>query len=358
MNSFILLPRIARVMSTISLILAATVLMTGTVEAKTLRVAYYIGDKHPLVTSGINLFMSEVKKADSSIDFRVFPAGQLGKPKDSIKTLQNGLADIALIVLPYHREELPITQVINLPWEADIWTLTNAFMRTTIDAGPIHDEWKKQGIVPLIAAANPPYEIHSGSKPLSSLAAVSGMKIRSPGGAYDDILSAAGVVSVAVPTPETFEAITRGTIDGTVYAFSNWNSMRLQEALKHTTVNLALPSPGGLTFSISRKTFDSLTPEQQALLIKIGRDVSIKAQAALLSENESALAEFKAKGLKTYEWSKENRAVLQEKLSSVRTNWIKNMDAADRPGTKAAGDFARQLKSAQGAPRDFPLRPH
>src|SRR5690606_24514729 len=83
--------------------------------AETLKVGYYIGESHPLVSHGINVFMEEVKAAtNGEIDFRVFPAGQLFKPRDAVQSLQTGIADIGLVVMPYHREEFPLSQVINV----------------------------------------------------------------------------------------------------------------------------------------------------------------------------------------------------------------------------------------------------
>lgn len=330
------------------------VIFCSPASAKTLRVSYYIGESHPLVSAGIGPFMEEIKKANIGLDFRVFPAGQLGKPGDSIKNLQNSLADIGLIVMTYHREEMPLSQVVNLPWEASAWANTNAFIQATSKPGAISDEWKQQGMVPLIVAANPPYEIHTANKPLPNLASASGIKLRSPGGSYDEVLQAVGASPVAIPTPEAYESISRGTVDGTVYAFSNWSSLRLGEILKHTTTNVQLPSPGGLTYAISRKTFDSLNTDQQKKLLEAGHAASIRAQRALLSENEKALETYKKNGLNTYDWPKEDLAVLAEKYAGIRNNWVKNVDASGRPGTATLEDFQKLIDSAKENPENLP----
>lgn len=332
-------------------------LVSTTVAAKTLRVAYYSGAKHPIIESGINVFMEEVRKADSSIDFKVFPAGQLGKPGDSIKGLQSGLADISQVVVTYHREELPLSDVISQPLEgANPWILSNAFLRATIEPGPIRDEWERNGLVALISVTNAPYEIHAPSKPLTGLESLSGMKIRSPGGSYDEIIKLLGAVPVSMPVPESFEALQRGTIDATIYSFSNWKGLRLQEVIKHTTTNVALPPASGLTFAISKKAFDSLTPKQQSIVLEAGRIASIKSQSAQLQQNQEALKEFVANGLKGYEWSKADLDVLNQRLADIRARWIKNMNDANRPGSKAAEDIARLAKTVRENPKEFPVR--
>jgi len=290
----------------------------------------------------------------ASLDFRVFPGGQLGRPGDSIRNLQNGLADIGLIVMSYHREEMPVSQVVNLPWELGAWENTHALLRAVGSPGPISEEWKQQEMVLLIATTNPPYEIHTGNRALPDLASASGIKLRSPGGSYDEVLQAVGANPVAIPTPETFDAISRGIVDGTVYAFSNWNSMRLSEILNHTTANVRLPSPGGLTYAISRKTFDSLNEAQQRALLEAGRTASIRAQRALLEENETALKTFKSEGLNTYEWPEQDLNTLKEKYTTIRNNWAKNVDASGRAGSETLETFNNMMKAAADNPEDFP----
>lgn len=338
-------------------IACAAMLASGTVLAKTLRVAYYSGANHPMIESGINVFMDEVRKADSSIDFKVFPAGQLGKPGDSVKGLQSGLADISQIVVTYHREELPLSNVINLPWDgADSWTLSNAFMRATIEPGPIRDEWERNGLIAFMSVTNAPYEIHTPNKPLPGLASLSGIKMRSPGGSYDEIIKLLGAVPVSMPIPESFEALQRGTIDATLYSFSNWSGLRLQEVLKHTTTNVALPAASGLTFAMSKRAFDSLTPKQREIVLAAGRVASIKSQSVQLEKNDVALKEFVAKGLSTYEWPKADLNALNKKLADIKTGWIRRMDEAKRPGSKTAEDMSRFLRAAAANPKDFPVR--
>jgi len=336
---------------------SAAILAAGTVEAKTLRVAYYSGAKHPMIESGIEVFMNEVRKADSSIEFKVFPAGQLGKPGDSVKGLQTGLADISQIVVTYHREELPLSNVINLPWDgADSWSLSNAFMRATIQPGPIRDEWERNGLVAIMSVTNAPYEIHAPNRSLPGLSALAGIKMRSPGGSYDEIIKLLGAVPVSMPIPDSFEALQRGTIDATLYSFSNWSGLRLQEIVKHTTTNVALPAASGLTFAMSKQAFESLTPKQRAVVLEAGRIASLKSQSVQLERNESALKEFVAQGLKTYEWPKADLDALNQKLASIKENWVKSMDNAKRPGTKTVEEMARTLREVTKNPKDFPVR--
>jgi len=229
-------------------------------------------------------------------------------------------------------------------------------MRAVIEPGPVRDEWNRNGLVALMSVTNAPYEIHTPSKPIAGLSALAGLKMRSPGGSYDEIIKRLGAVPVSMPIPDSFEALQRGTIDATLYSFSNWAGLRLQEVIRHTTTNVALPAASGLTFAISQQAFDSLSTKQRALLLEAGRKAAIRSQTVQLESNEAALKRFTADGLKTYAWSKAELEALNSKLVEIKNNWVRNMDSARRPGTRTAADMSRFIGEAAKDPRNFPIR--
>lgn len=346
---------VVRSVPTLALVCALTI---SAANAQTFRVGYYVGDKHPLINPALTSFINEIKdKTNGKFEFRLFPAGQLFKPADAIKMLNAGVADIGMVVGQYHRQEFPLSQALSLPWDADPWTLTHMYLRATTEPGLIKDEWTKNGLVPLFTVTNAPYEIHTAGKPLTGLAAVDGMKIRSPGGAFDEIIKSLGAVPVAIPTPETFEAIQRGTIDASVYAFSNWSSLRLQEILKATTVNVKLPGPVGNSFGMSRRAFDTLSPQEQAIFLAAGWNATIKGQDAAAEENRNALERYKADGLKAFSWSDDDLKTLHQRLSALRKQWGKTIDASGRPGSKILVELDKLKATAEKAPRDLPTPP-
>ncbi len=337
--------------------MALGLLAAGPGQAETLRVGYYIGESHPLAAHGIRPFMEEVReRTNGAIDFQVFPAGQLFSPGDAIRMMQSGVVDIGLIVMVYHREEFPLSQAITLPLGWETWAVTNTFMRASINDGLIRDEWERNGMVPIMFGTNAPYEIHTANTPLPDLSSIAGMQIRSPGGVYDNVFSAMGAVPVAIPTPETYSAIERGTIDASVYAFSNWAGLNLNEVLRHTTLNSGIPGPGGLTFAISSSAYERLTPEQREIILEAGRAASISSQTAIVEMNESALEQYRADGLNVYEWSDEDLQVVRGAFDAIRDQWVASQDAAGRQGAEALAQLLRFHEQAADNPTELPER--
>ncbi len=322
---------------------AATVIfamLAGTAQAETISVGYYSSDKHPLVSGGLLSFVEEVEtRTNGEITFKLFPAGQLFKPRDSVRSVAAGIADMTQLVIPYHREEFPYSQAINLPHGWGPWELTNTYIRASTQDGLIRDEWKKNNLVPLVLATNPSYEFHTIDTPLNSPADIKGMKVRSSGGVIDDVVQSMGATPINITTPETFAALERKTIDATIYAFSNWKGLNLQEVLGHTTLGVPLPGPSGIGFAISSAKFNALTPEQQSIMLDAGRNASVTAQTQILELNVKALEEFKAGGLKVYEWSSEDIAAMTEGFGSIVSSWVAAMDTNGLDGNAVIAEL-------------------
>lgn len=329
--------------------------LADSAQAETISVGYYSSDKHPLVSGGLKTFIEEVEtRTNGEVTFKLFPAGQLFKPQDSVKSVAAKIADMAQIVIPYHREEFPYSQAINLPHGWEPWELTNTYLRASTQDGLIHDEWAKNNLVPLVMATNPSYEFHTIGTPLTSPSDIKGMKVRSSGGVLDNVVESMGATPISIPTPETFEALERKTIDATIYAFSNWKGLNLQEVLGHTSLGAPLPGPSGIGFAISKAKFDTLTPEQQDILLEAGRNASVAAQTQILAENEAAFEEFKANGLMVYEWSSDDIGVMTEKFGGIIDSWVAAMDSSGHDGKAILEQLNEFYDAAAVDPKAIP----
>src|SRR3546814_3677165 len=81
--------------------------------------------------------------------------------------------------------------------------------------------------------ANPAYEFHSTETPLPDIASLKGLKLRSPGDVFAEIIRGVDAIPVEVKTTDQYEALQRGLLDGSIYAFSSWKSFNVNELLLH-----------------------------------------------------------------------------------------------------------------------------
>lgn len=300
-----------------------------TAAAKSARLSYYLNPQHVYADAAVEPFAKEVaERTKGELVIDTYPSEQLGKAADSVRTLQSGIADIGWITFTYHAQEMPATQVINLPQGLDGKTAAAIIWRAVHEPGIIKEEWDRLGLVPLMIFANPAYEIHSTDKPLPDFASLKGLKLRSPGAAYVETIKRMGAVPYEVSTPDQYEALQRGLINSTIYTFSSWNSFKMGELLKHTTVGNNVVTTG-LALVTTPRFMKSLTPEQRTLLIDLGRKYSAIGTDAAAELNVKALEKYKAQGLKVYEWAPEDKAKLVEVLKGVSEEWKQKAKAAN-----------------------------
>jgi TRAP-type C4-dicarboxylate transport system substrate-binding protein len=342
-----------------TLALVGTAVLTASLQSavakpRTLRVAYYVPATHIYAKGAIEPFLKEVTaRAKGDLRFTVFPAGQLGHGPDAISMVQHGVADIVFMTTVYHAQELPASQYLALPHGIDGMTSANIFWRATHEPGVVKDEWDKTGIVLLSAYANPPSEFHSTDIPLDSPAALKGQKMRAPGEILTLIAEAVEGVSVEITTSDQYEALQRGLVKTLNYTFASWDAFKLQELLRHTTVGLNVYSTNpGLV--MSRKTLDSLTPEQREIVLKAGRDYSVIGERAVLAAEKAAFDKLVAGGLKVHKWSDADKTWLNGKFAKIRDHWVKSATTAGIDGAAVASQFNKFKAEASAEPEQFP----
>ena len=327
----------------------------GGKDVKTVRVAYYPNATHPIITSGLDPYLKDIEdKSNGQLKFDVFPSEQLGKAADSITIATSGTADIVFMALPYHDKELPISQAALLPWGWGSWEATNTFWRALNEPGVIKSEWEDKGLVPLWGVSNPPYELASTDKPLPTLASLKGTKIRSFSDIGDELLKAVGAVPVQIETPEMYQSLQQGVIEATAYAFSSWDQYSLDEVVHYSTVGTNFTVVPGLLFFTTKTFMDSLSPEQQEIVMKAGMDAMTNAQTANLKVNDEALEKYTDAGLKTSKWSDKDLDAFHEKLDEVKKSWIAEATKAGLPAKEAEAEIAKLWKLAQEDPEAIP----
>lgn len=336
--------------------LTASVLSANTAYAeRTVRLSYYLNPQHVYARTALEPFATEVQElTGGEIVIETYPSEQLGKAGDTVRAIQSGIADIGFVALPYHAQEMPATQAINLPFGYDAHTAAGVLWRAAHEEGVIHDEWERLGLVPLMFFANPPYEVHSTDIPLPDYASLQGLKLRSPGAPYVATIKRLGAVPYEIATPDQYEALQRGLINSTIYTFSSWESFRMDELLNHTTVGNNIVTTG-LSVVTTQKFMDSLTQEQRAMMIELGRKYSQIGTDAAVALNNKALETYKVAGLKTYEWSEEDKAKLVELLEGVNVEWAASAESAGIDAGSLFEELSRFEESVKAEDELFPL---
>lgn len=230
---------------------------------------------------------AEVSKASGgNLQIDMYPGGILGRnPLQQLKLVQDGVADIAWIVLGYTPGRFDDADVVGLPFstnsamEASV-VLTRMFARNEF-AG--FDDLKV-----LALAATPPVKIHSTS-PILAVADMKGKRVRATGDILVKTVNRLGGVPVTLGGGQVAESLSRGVVDATL---NNWGFVADFKVNEVSSNHLSVPLGNVAVMIAMRKDkFDALPVEARESIEKHSGDVFARRLATVFDEIEVKYAE-------------------------------------------------------------------
>ncbi len=170
------------------------------------------------------------KRSKGRVVIHVFPGGTLTKANVCYDGVVTGISDIGMSCFAYTRGRFPVMEAADLPLGyPDGPTATRA-----VNAY-YHKMQPKElaDVKVLYLHAHGPGLLHT-KKPVKNLADLKKMKIRSTG-LSAKVVSALGAVPVAMEQGETYEALQKGVVEGTIGPVEVLKGWRQGEVIKSTT---------------------------------------------------------------------------------------------------------------------------
>src|SRR5476649_1762186 len=228
---------------------------------------------YPTVTAVESLGKKLEQATNGRYSLQMFASMTLGGEKEAIEQAQVGAIQFARVSVGALGPVINDLNVINLPF----LFRNTAHMQKVID-GPIGKELLDKvtsnpnaGLVGLCWMDAGARILYNTKKDIKTIADLKGMKFRVIGNPmFVDMMNALGGNGVAMGYDQVFNALQTGVIDGAEnnppsYVFDNHYTVA-----KHLSLSEHLIVPEMLVFS--RKTWDSLSKDEQALLTKFGRE--------------------------------------------------------------------------------------
>ena len=301
---------------------------------------HYIGEK---ITK---FWMAEAqKRGGGAVSFEYYPAEQLGKAKDMLMLTTTGVVDVGYVAPSFVTDKLPLSGVAELPLNfSESCQGTMAYAKLVAENGVLAKrELQPNGVRVLFQLVLPPYQAFLGKKVIDNLGTFQGLKIRTSGAPKELAVRKIGATPIQMPTPEVYEALSRGTIDGMLFPFSSIYSYDLQGLLKSATVGENLGS-FIVAYMISEKKWKSLSPEAQKALAEAGAEAT-KVGCKIAQETEVADRDrLKALGVTLVELNAADKTKVREGMASVGADWAANLDKRGKAGTETLKAFEEALK--------------
>lgn len=251
-------------------LIAALLLSTGSYAQVSLRLLASVNAPNAAVPELEVPFTKGVIEASKG-EIKIQRSGtEVVPPFEQFQPLQAGVFDLLFTVPGYHQAVTGVGTIIDA-FKVDTEARREAGLFQWLD-----DFYKKRYGVRVVAIM--PFGRYQFllREPLAADGLLTGRKIRSTA-AYDGIIRTLGGIPVALPTPETYSAMQKGTIDGAAFVAGIAADFKMHEVAKY----MARPLFGNTTVILlaNAKKFESLPANLQKVILDEGRKVERRGQS-------------------------------------------------------------------------------
>jgi tripartite ATP-independent transporter DctP family solute receptor len=253
---------------------------------------------YPTVVAVENMGKKLEKATNGRLSIQMYPSMQLGGEKEAVEQAQVGAIQFARVSVGALGPVIDDLNVFNMPY---LFRDTK-HMQKVID-GPIGQELMdkvtnnpKAGLVGLAWMDAGARSLYDTKKPIKNLADLKGMKFRVMGNPmFVDMMNSLGGNGVSMGYDQVFNALQTGVVDGAENNPPSFVFDNHYQVAKFYTLDEHLIVPEMLVFS--KKTWDTLSKEDQALLIKFGKEAQAEERVLWAQYEKEAMDKAKAAGI-------------------------------------------------------------
>jgi len=152
------------------------------------------------------------KRSQGLVKIDYYFAEALVKTMDSLPAVSSGIADVQFVAEGYFPSHLPLLGGLHLLYQTESgWVMGECQAEMSDTFQPFQKMMQKNNIIPAIYV--PASEVVIASvKPIRKLEDLKGKKVRAMG-LMNTAMKMLGATPVAMPLPEVYEALERGTLD-------------------------------------------------------------------------------------------------------------------------------------------------
>lgn len=325
-------------------ILAVTFCFTVTsslAQTKTFKLTYasYLPAVHPVSTSIADWAKEVEKRTNGRVTITIFTGGTLISADKIYDGVVKGISNLGESALSYTRGRFPLMEALDLPL---------GYKNATIATNLVSEAYKKfrpkelNDTKVMYFQAHGPGILHT-KKPVRTLEELKGLKIRSTGlGAK--IVAALGATPVAMPMSETYDALSKGVVDGSTAPIASLAGWKWGEVVKYTTENFGSAYTTAFFVVMNKNTWASLPPDIQKIVEAINEEW-IPKSGATWDEYDKTGRDFALKLGNTIIPLSKEEARWAQKVAVTLDNYIKDTKKKGFPGEemlKFCQDFLKK----------------
>lgn len=287
------------------------------------------------------------QKTSGQVKCNVLPRG-VAAPPATFDAVRNGLADLSFTVHGYTPGRFVTTQVAEFPFLGNnSEPVSVAFQRLYARTPAMAEEHK--GVKVIAVFTHGPGIIFNTKKPVTKMDDLQGMKWRVGGGMVNEISKALGMNVTLKPAPESYELLSTGVMDGTLFPAESIESFKIDKVVKHGTT-----FPGGLyntsfVFMMNQAKYDSLSPAAKKAVDELSGEFASRMFGKGWDKvDRRGFAFMQAAGVQISKADAAFVKAVTEKTEPLVANWAKAAEAKGmKEPVKALAAFRADIAKLQ-----------
>lgn len=283
-------------------------------------------------------------ESDNRLKCQIYPAMQLGgTPAQLMQQAVDGVADIVWTLPGYTAGRFPSVEVFELPF------ITRDAEGASRAAWEYYEKYGQKdfaAVKPLAFHVHDAGHIHNNKRQITKPADFRGLKMRAPTRLTNRMIAHLGATPVAMPMPQTPDAVSKGVVDGYVLPWEVIPTMKLHEMTKyHTEMDASQPSlyTTFFTIAMNKARYDSLPPDLQKVIDNnSGADFSASIGKAWDASAPAARQKAMDRGNRFHTIPASEAAAWTKVGDRISAEWVKEVTKKGYPGQEML-DSAREL---------------
>ena len=281
------------------------------------------------------------QKTNGRVKIDLYPGSALAKPGTMYDAVKAGTIDICFDAGPYYIGRFPMSEVTQLPFlgARSSWAASRAWMDLYNEFPEMQKEYADTHLLWLFSQG--PGQLFS-NKPVRTMEDMKGLIVRAPGD-IGEIIKALGGSPVSMPSPESYLALSKGTIDATIFPCEAIRTYKLSEVTKYMTIGDFYVQ--WFWVAMNKKKYDSLPDDIKKAIDEcsgvVGADLVGKAWNAA---DKAGFELGKRQGMEVITLTADETSRWEKQCAPITESWISRAEAKGLPGKKLVESAKKYIK--------------
>jgi TRAP-type C4-dicarboxylate transport system substrate-binding protein len=271
----------------------------------------------------------------------------VANPPGTYDAVKNGLADVSFTVHGYTPGRFVLTQMAEFPFLGDqAEPLSVAFNKVAMKYPAFAQE--HQGVHVLAYFTHGPGTVFNTKRPVTRLEDLQGLKWRVGGGMVNEISKALGMNVTLKPAPDSYELLSGGVMDGTLFPAESIESFKIDKVIKYATT-----FPGGLyntsfVLMMNPATYAKLDPAAKKAVDAASGEVAARIMGRNWDKvDRRAFGLMQANNVQVTKADAKFVADVKAKTSTLEQKWVQDAQAKGLSNAdKVLAEFRSEIAKA------------